>query len=380
MAAVKPGLRIHGWFAVIWLIYLIDWADRFAVSAVLPAIQQEFSLSDAQLGLMSGSLFLGLAVLAVPCGLAVDRFSRKYMITLMTLVWSAATWSTGLARSYVDLVLARILVGAGEAGYNPAGYALIAAWYPERLRGTMVGLFHMAQPLGVGLGVIAAGYLATEYGWRAVFGVLAAPGILLALLMLFAPDYRTRSVVPGRPDIIRPGLLDALRFIADNRTLQLIYLAQLPITLYIMSIAMWGPTFLGRQYQLGLAESAAAVGVITMLAGFGALFGGILSDRLARGNPRARVTVCVAYLLVPLVLHSVTFIGSIHGLPLASAILLFGVGQFFAAANWAPWSLRGWTSLRPSTGQPYKAFCLCSRPLPRWRRAWSAACFPTALA
>jgi MFS family permease len=334
MAAVKPGLRIHGWFAVIWLIYLIDWADRFAVSAVLPAIQQEFSLSDAQLGLMSGSLFLGLAVLAVPCGLAVDRFSRKYMITLMTLVWSAATWSTGLARSYVDLVLARILVGAGEAGYNPAGYALIAAWYPERLRGTMVGLFHMAQPLGVGVGVIAAGYLATEYGWRAVFGVLAAPGILLALLMLFAPDYRTRSVVPGRSDIIRPGLLDALRFIADNRTLQLIYLAQLPITLYIMSIAMWGPTFLGRQYQLSLAESAAAVGVITMLAGFGALFGGILSDRLARGNPRARVTVCVAYLLVPLVLHSVTFIGSIHGLPLASAILLFGIGQFFAAANW----------------------------------------------
>ena len=94
------GTSTHGWFAVIWLIYLIDYADRFAISAVLPAIKREFALTDTQLGLMSGSLFLGLAILAVPCGLAVDRFSRKYMITMMTLVWSVATWSTGLAKSF----------------------------------------------------------------------------------------------------------------------------------------------------------------------------------------------------------------------------------------------------------------------------------------
>ena len=334
MDEIEPTRRTHGWFAVIWLIYLIDYADRFAVSAVLPAIKQEFSLNDLQLGLISGSLFLGLALLAVPCGLAVDRFSRKYMISLMALVWSAATWSTGLARSYSDLLLARILVGAGEAGYNPAGYALIAAWYPQRLRGTMVGLFNMAQPLGFGLGVIAAGYLATEYGWRAVFGVLAAPGILLALVMLFAPDYKTRTASRGALTEVRPGLLDALRFVAVNRTLQLIYLAQLPINLYIMSVAIWGPTFLLRQYQLSLAESAALVGVVTMIAGIGAPAGGVLSDRLARGNPRARVTVCIAYLLVPLVLHSVAFIGSMHGLPLSTGIILLGIGHFFAVANW----------------------------------------------
>ena len=97
---VTPTLTTHSWFSVIWIIYLIDYADRFAISAVLPAIQQEFALSDTQLGLMSSALFFGLALLAVPCGLAVDRFSRKYMITTMTLVWSLATWSTGLAKSF----------------------------------------------------------------------------------------------------------------------------------------------------------------------------------------------------------------------------------------------------------------------------------------
>mgnify|MGYP003574053893 CR=1 FL=1 len=74
---VRPTARTHAWFSVIWMIYLIDYADRFAISAVLPSIAQEFALDDAQLGLVSGSLFLGLALLAVPCGLAVDRYSRN---------------------------------------------------------------------------------------------------------------------------------------------------------------------------------------------------------------------------------------------------------------------------------------------------------------
>lgn len=333
-AEVKPSLKTHAWFSLIWLIYLIDWADRFAISAVLPAIKEEFSFSDSQLGLMSGSLFLGLALLAVPCGLAVDRFSRKYMITLMTLVWSAATWSTGLARSFTELVLARMLVGAGEAGYNPAGYALIAAWYPPRLRGTMVGLFNSAQPIGVSVGVIAAGYLAASYGWRAVFGMLAIPGILLALAMLFAPDYKVRKIDPLEQSAKALSIATTLRFIARNRTLKLIYLAQVPITFYIVSMAIWAPTLFVRQFSLSIADAASAIGLITLIAGVGAVFGGMLSDRLSKGKPRARVTVCLLFLAVPLVLHSVALLSSLQGLVLWKCIALFALGQCFAVANW----------------------------------------------
>lgn len=332
-AQALPATR-HGWFAVIWLIYLIDYADRFALSAVLPAIQAEFDLSDTLLGTLSGALFLGLAVLAVPCAFAVDRFSRKYMIALMTLVWSLATWSTGLAKSFGGLVAARILVGAGEAGYNPAGYALIAAWYPAHRRGTMVGIFQMAQPLGIGVGVLAAGHLAAAFGWRAVFGVLALPGILLALTMLFAPDYKTRKQEASVASVVKPGLADTLRFIAGNRTLQWIYLAQLPITLYIMSTVMWGPTFLVRQYGRSLAEAASATGLITIFGGLGAVAGGWLSDRAARRAPGARISVALLFLLVPLVLHNIGYIGSLYGLPLEGFVLSFGIGQVFISAIW----------------------------------------------
>lgn len=332
-SAVYPATR-HGWFTVIWLIYLIDYADRFAISAVLPAIQQEFGLSDARLGLMSGALFIGLAVLAVPCGFAVDRYSRKYMITLMTLVWSAATWLTGLARSFGELVAARILVGAGEAGYNPAGYSLIAAWYPARLRGTMVGVFQMAQPLGIALGVLVAGHLAADYGWRAVFGVLAVPGIVLALLMLFAPDYKTRRLDTGAPSLVKPGLAETLRFIAGNRTLQLIYLAQLPITVYIMSANIWGPTFFGRQFGLDLAAAARAMGVVMLFTGIGAVLGGWLSDRVSRNRPRARIGVCLVYLAGMLVLHMVALVGPRYELTLNATVACFAIGGMFGTANW----------------------------------------------
>jgi MFS family permease len=355
----NPTASTHSWFAVIWVIYLIDYADRFAISAVLPAIQEEFALSDAQLGLMSGSLFLGLAVLAVPSGLAVDRFSRKYMITIMTLVWSAATWGTGLAKSFGALVFARILVGAGEAGYNPAGYALIAAWYPQRLRGTMVGLFNMAQPLGMGMGMIVAGHLAAEFGWRGVFGVLALPGIVLALAMLFAPDYKTRKLGADGAKEVKPGLRDTIAYIAGNRTLQLIYLAQLPIAIYIMSCGIWGPTLFVRQYQLSLADAASMMGIIALIAGFGALAGGWYSDRVSRGNPGARVTVCLLYLAVPLALHSVAFIGAMSGASLPIVIACFGIGQFFGAANWG-------TLVAASLDQsppPYRASCQSFLPL-----------------
>lgn len=354
-----PTAATHSWFAVLWLIYLIDYADRFAISAVLPAIQSEFSLNDAQLGLMSGSLYLGLAICAVPCGLAVDRFSRKYMITAMTLVWSVATWSTGMVKSFGGLIIARIFVGTGEAGYNPAGFALIAAWYPQRMRGTMVGLFQMAQPLGVGLGIMLAGHLAAELGWRGVFGVLALPGVVLALVMLFAPDYKTKRVDTNDKKAIRPSLLETFRYIASNRTLQMIYLAQLPITLYIMSTGIWGPLFFVRQYGLSMASAATAVGLVTIIAGAGALCGGWFSDRVSRNSPRSRITICLLYLAVPLVMHSLAILGSIRGLSWPLFVICFGVGQFFAAANWGTLVAAGLDQSPPQ----YRATCQSFLPM-----------------
>jgi MFS family permease len=329
----------HRWFAVLWLIYLIDYADRFAISVVLTPIQQEFGLNDSQLGMLSGALFFGLAVLAIPSGIAIDRFSRKYMISLMTTVWSAATYVTGIVTSFSGLLLARMFVGAGEAGYNPAGYALIAAWYPKRLHGTMVGLFNTAQPLGIAVGMVVAGFIAEHYGWRVVFGVLAIPGLVLAAVMLFAPDYKVQKADPevdqGNDKAVRPGLGEALRFIYRNRTLKLIYLAQVPITFWIMSMNIWFPTLLVRHFGMSLSDAGLIMLVPCLVAALGAIFGGWLSDRVARNNPKARVTICIIFVLIGLVLMGPGMIAlTADAISIYVFMGLGALGMFFAVGNW----------------------------------------------
>jgi MFS family permease len=232
-----------------------------------------------------------------------------------------------------------MFVGAGEAGYNPAGYALIAAWYPKRLHGTMVGLFNTAQPLGIAVGMVVAGFIAEHYGWRVVFGVLAIPGLVLAAVMLFAPDYKVQKADPevdqGNDKAVRPGLGEALRFIYRNRTLKLIYLAQVPITFWIMSMNIWFPTLLVRHFGMSLSDAGLIMLVPCLVAALGAIFGGWLSDRVARNNPKARVTICIIFVLIGLVLMGPGMIAlTADAISIYVFMGLGALGMFFAVGNW----------------------------------------------
>jgi len=329
----SPGPKIHFWFGVITLIYAFDFADRFLVSAILPFLKTEFRLSDAQSGWLGGIVYLGLALFAIPSGALVDRWSRKGMITIMTTLWSLATWSAGFARSFPVLLAARLTVGVGEAGYNPAGYALIAAWYPRRLRGFMVGLFNVAQPVGAGLGIALAGYIAQHYGWRHVFGILAIPGFVLALLILWAPDYRTRRRDLGSVEV-RPTFGEAIAYLRRNKTLLLILAAQLPVAFYTISWGVWAPTFFVRTFHISLSQGGAAVLVSVAVAGFGPPVGGWIGDRLVLERSTGRLLSALAFLAFLLVLHLVLFLGSGRWFPYSAAVAIAAIAQFFMAAHW----------------------------------------------
>ena len=352
----KPKRKVNFWFTIISLVYLFDIADRNVVAAVLPAIKQEFALTDAAAGLIGSILYLTLGLLVVPAGMLVDRWSRKYMITIMVMIWSAATWATGLARSHLQILTARLFVGVGESGYNPAGYALIGAWYPRRLRGRMVGLFNIAQPFGAVIGMGVGGLIAHEFGWRYVFGIFALPGFLLALLMLFAPDYKAKKVEAGTAKEVKPGPMEALRFIFKNRTLLLIFLTQMPVAFFMLSLSVWGPSFFMRQFNLNMAQAAMVVGAVTLFAAPGAFVGGWLSDRLTLRSPRGRVTATLILLALPILFYSIAFLGSLAGLPIVAAAAALALGQFCYAGHWGSLIAAGLDLVPPhyrGTGQSF---------------------------
>lgn len=334
LSRVSSRIPIHAWFALITLIYAFDFADRFIISAILPYLKQEFHLTDARAGLLGGSVYFGLALFAVPSGALVDRWSRTKMIALMTSLWSLATWATGLARIYPALIASRVMVGVGEAGYNPAGYALIAAWYPARLRGMLVGIFNAAQPVGAGLGIALAGYIADRYGWHHVFGVLAVPGLLLAGLVLLAPDFRTRRGSGAASPEVRASFREVLAFIRRNRTLLLIFVTQLPVGFYSVSWGVWSPSFFVRTFSVTVAQSGKAVMFIVAVAGLGPPVGGWLSDQWVRSRADGRLRSALAFLVVLLALHLLLLLGAGRGLSYPSAVAVAAIAQFFMAAHW----------------------------------------------
>jgi MFS family permease len=334
-ATIKASnAKTNFWFTIIFLIYVSDWIDRSMVNALIPSIKQEFGLTDAQVGLMPGLLYVGLGLLALPAGMIVDRFSRKYMIVLMTTAWSAATWATGLTHSFAGLMLARLGVGFGEAGYNPAGYALIGAWYPQRLRGAMIGIFNIAQPLGGGLGMVLAAWLTVHYGWRSVFGFMAIPGFILAFLMLFSPDYKTVKVDEHGVHEVKAGAKETLWFIFTNRTLLLIYLAQLPVVFYIVASSVWGITFFMRSFHLSEMKSAGPALIVTIFAALGPPITGWWSDRRTRGNPSGRISVALVLIFGILIFHSVSYFGALAHIPLVASLVAASLGQFCCAGQW----------------------------------------------
>lgn len=330
-----PTARTHLWFVVVLFGYLIDCADRFMVGAVLPAVKIEFALSDAQVGLLGGAFYLGLCLLAVPAGLVVDRTSRKYMISGMVAVWSLATLAMGSAQGFGAMVMSRIGVGLGEAGYNPAAYALISAWYPKRLRATMIGLFTTGAPLGAALGIGLAGYITHHFGWRHVFGVMAVPGLVLAVLFLFAPDYRTRRVQAGQSEIVHASIGETMRFIFGTRALLLLFLTQLVIFIYVGGVNVWGTVFMMRAFGLDVARASGYVVVVVLFGALGAFFGGVMSDALKRRGELGRIQSILISLAMLAVFGALYYLTPrLHG-GLAFGVAMACGAQFSQATIWA---------------------------------------------
>lgn len=327
--------KANFWFVIIWLIYWFDMVDRQAINAVFPAIKAAYNLTDAQLGMLSSVVGLTITGLGIPLAWLVDKWSRKYLVAVVVAFWSLCTFATGLATSYGQMILARLGVGAGEAGYNPAAYALITAWYPKKLRGTMVGIFNMAQPLASFTGVAIAGWIAVKFGWRHVFGLLAAPGLVLALLMLFAPDYKPKRVEGGEVKVAKVSFLEVVKYCFTSRSLLLTYLAQATATAWaIGGFGTWAPTFFNRTFNLDMAQAGTVVMFIGLVAAVGPFLGGRLSDWMVKRAPNGRPWAAVICLTGALVFWAVSLLLALRGAALFPVAAFWALGNLFFAGHW----------------------------------------------
>ncbi len=307
------GWRAHYVLVVCTLLYIINYMDRQVFSVILQPMKIDLGLTDAQCGLASTVLIFGMAFFSFPIAYLIDRWSRRKAVALMAVLWSIATFVTGLAKSFTGVLIPRFFVGLGEAGFVPGGTAMISASYPKERRGWAMGIFHIAIPLGAAAGVILGGIISVKYGWRTPFLFFAVPGVILGILAFFMKDYKTAE----RPDTAGgiKGFFIALIDVLKLPTMRWYY-PGLGIAVFMTSsFLVWLPSLMMRTLHITEATAGMITGGIGLTAIIGAPLGGFLADFWQKKNPRGRMYIpVVAYIfggsmLIAAVLTHFSYLG-----------------------------------------------------------------------
>ena len=178
-------------FTLLFLLYFFDYIDRTIVTSLAPFIQKEWGLTDTQSGLLMSVVYWSIVVFVFPVSILVDRWSRKRTIGVMALLWTAATVACAFTKTFPQLLMTRSAIGIGEAGYAPAGTAMLSGLFPPEKRSRMMGFWNISIPLGIAVGIGLGGFVAQRWGWRHAFGLVAIPGAIVAILFFFVKDYKT---------------------------------------------------------------------------------------------------------------------------------------------------------------------------------------------
>ena len=313
-------------FALLFLLYMFDYIDRMVVVSLFPYLKADFNLSDTQCGLLVSTVYWSIVILSAPISVLIDRWSRKKSIGIMAVFWSIATVSCAFAKNFGQLFVARTAIGVGEAGYAPGGTALISALFPERLRSLIVGLWTAALPLGSAIGIVAGGYIATYYGWRHAFGIVALPGFIVAILFFFVRDYETVSLQkkaggsPDQPEILKTR--DVLHAFSRTPSLLLTYAAFAGSMFLTAAYLSWLPTFFHRVDHLSMENAALKGSLVMLLSVVGFPLGGYLADQWRKKRANGRLLFPALSSLATAVVFFTAFY-ALQG-PLQYALILLG--------------------------------------------------------
>jgi len=286
--------RKYAWqvVAMLWAISFFNYADRQAIFSVFPLLQQQFHLSDIQLGLLGSSFAWVYGLGALFAGMVVDRVRRKTAILAGLEVWSFICMATALATQFTSLVVLRALEGLGETFYYPASMSLVSDYHGPRTRSRAIGFHQTSVYVGTIAGGFFAGYIGQNYGWRWSFLVFGGLGALLGLVLLRALKEPVRGAAEHL--VAEPGLslTGGLQAILTKPAVLMLMGAFTCANFVAVVLLTWMPKFLHDRYGMGLAASGLTATLFVQLASMaGSPLGGWLADKLRARTPAGRIVV-----------------------------------------------------------------------------------------
>ncbi len=313
-------------FWLLFLLYMFDYMDRMVIVSLFPFLKQDMGMTDAQCGMLVSAVYWSILIFSFPASIIIDRWSRTKSISIMAVFWSMATLACAFTRNFSQLFIMRTAIGIGEAGYAPGGTAMLSANFPKEKRARILGLWNASIPLGSALGIGIGGFVAHHFGWRHAFGLVAAPGLLIAILFYFVKDYETVKLVKKEKSgkEIKMQFVDMTRQFTNNPTLLCNNLAFALNVFITTSLLTWLPTYFHRFNDLAMDKASMKASSIMILAIIGAPLGGFLSDAWMKKKENARLLFPAVSSILTGILLFIAF-SFFHGKAQYLVLLLVGI-------------------------------------------------------
>ena len=283
---------------------VINFVDRQFISSFAPFLKSDLDLSDTEIGLLTGIVFIFFYTVAgLFVGTLADRYNRTKIIGIGVILWSAFTAISGFAKNFFTLAAPRLFIGVGESTITPTTMSILSDRYEQKRLGFAAGFYYLGVPVGVGISLLIAGYLEPMIGWRGCFYLLGFIGLFLGFLMLFVKD-SPRKNISTKPESKTFFEIIALLYKALSTSKSLV-LTIIAGTLYHIVLGaaqfevIWAVADKGFNPNTVGQINGWIFGVFGVL---GSLFGGIASDWALKtyNLPRTWFLLILTVLLIPL--------------------------------------------------------------------------------
>jgi predicted MFS family arabinose efflux permease len=335
--AIPSNYRTYT-LVLLTLVYVINYLDRQILGILLPQIQREFTLTDTQLGLLSGTAFAVIyAVLGVPLAVVADRMNRRNVVAFSLAAFSLMTVLSGYAAQFWQLLLARFGTGIGEAGTGPSINSMLADLYPPEKRASALSFYSAGLNVGLLVGFFGGGWIAEHYGWRNAFFAAGAPGLLLAIYLLVGVREPVRGSVDNLKDEMpAPNLWTVIRGLWSQRSFRWIAIGTSMSSFGGYAGIFFIPKFLVVSHHLSLVHVSVILALLAGIPGaLGTYLSGVFADRYGSREVRWNMYVPIIAAFLSAIFVPIFFLVPVTAIALVAGIVPFMMGATYVGPAFA---------------------------------------------
>ena len=295
------------------VVYTFNFVDRQLLSILQESIKADLLLSDQQLGLLTGFAFALFYTLAgIPIARYADRNNRRNVVAIAIALWSFMTAISGLVQNYLQLLLARIGVGVGEAGGSPPAHSMISDIFPPERRASALAFYSMGINFGILFGFLAGGWLNEFFDWRVAFFVVGAPGIVVALFVRYTLREPIRGLMEDRQDVATDTPFpEVLKLLWSRLSFRHLAIGGALNAFAGYSSSNWTASFMIRSHDMSTGELGTWLASIMGVGGaIGVFWGSYIAERLAKFDvrwymwmPTITGMICVPFMIATYVVE-----------------------------------------------------------------------------